>query len=251
MANPVVRSGRLFGLIGYPLSHSFSKKYFSEKFEQEGVNDCQYELFPLTAIDELPALLAAHPELCGLNVTIPYKEQVIPFLNSQNSLVKSIGACNCIRITAGQLQGFNTDTIGFQHSLQEKLLPTHQQALIFGTGGAAKAVCYVLQQLKISYQLVSRRKMYDQLSYEEVTPQLLQSHTLLINTTPLGMYPNISEAPPLPYQALTSGHYLYDLVYNPEKTLFLQKGDAAGARTKNGMDMLVIQAEESWKIWNS
>lgn len=251
MANPVVRSGRLYGLIGYPLSHSFSKKYFSEKFEQEGIADCRYELFPLTAIDELPALLAVHPELCGLNVTIPYKEQVIPFLDSQNTLVKAIGACNCIRITSGQLQGFNTDAIGFQHSLQEKLLPTHQQALVFGTGGAAKAVCYVLQQLHIPYQLVSRRKMYDQLSYEEVTEKLLQTHTLLINTTPLGMYPNITEAPPLPYHALTPAHYLYDLVYNPEQTLFLQKGMAAGARTKNGMDMLVIQAEESWKIWNS
>jgi len=251
MANPVVRSGRLFGLIGYPLSHSFSKKYFSEKFEQEGITDCQYELFPLTAIDELPALLAAYPQLCGLNVTIPYKEQVISFLHSQNPLVAAIGACNCIRIETGQLQGFNTDAIGFQRSLQEKLLPAHRQALVFGTGGAAKAVCYVLRQLNIDYQLVSRRKMYDQLSYEEVTEALLQTHTLLINTTPLGMYPNVTEAPPLPYQALTADHYLYDLVYNPEQTLFLEKGAAAGARTKNGMDMLVIQAEESWKIWNS
>lgn len=251
MAKPAIQSGRLFGLIGYPLSHSFSKKYFSEKFEQEGITDCRYELFPLAAIDELPALLAAYPELCGLNVTIPYKEQVIPFLDTQHSLVKAIGACNCIRIAAGQLQGFNTDAIGFQRSLQEKLLPDHRQALVFGTGGAAKAVCYGLRQLNIDYQLVSRRKMYDQLSYEEVTEKLLETHTLLINTTPLGMYPNITEAPPLPYEALTSHHYLYDLVYNPEQTLFLQKGVAAGARTKNGMDMLVIQAEESWKIWNS
>lgn len=251
MAKPAIKPGRLFGLIGYPLSHSFSKKYFLEKFEQEVITDCRYELFPLAAIDELPALLAAHPELCGLNVTIPYKEQVIPFLGTQNPLVKAIGACNCIRISAGQLQGFNTDAIGFQRSLQEKLLPDHRQALVFGTGGAAKAVCYVLRQLNIGYQLVSRRKMYDQLSYEEVTGKLLETHTLLINTTPLGMYPNITEAPPLPYEALTSGHYLYDLVYNPEQTLFLQKGSAAGALTKNGMDMLVIQAEESWKIWNS
>lgn len=251
MVNPVIRSGRLFGLIGYPLSHSFSKKYFSEKFEQEGITDCRYELFPLTAIDELPALLAAYPQLCGLNVTIPYKEQVISFLHSQNPLVAAIGACNCIRIEEGQLQGFNTDAIGFQRSLQEKLLPTDRQALVFGTGGAAKAVCHVLRQLNIDYQLVSRRKMYDQLSYEEVTEALLQTHPLLINTTPLGMYPNVTEAPPLPYQVLTADHYLYDLVYNPEQTLFLQKGAAAGARTKNGMDMLVIQAEESWKIWNS
>ncbi len=251
MAKPAMQSGRLFGLIGYPLSHSFSKKFFSEKFEQEGITDCRYELFPLAAIDELPALLAAHPELCGLNVTIPYKEQVIPFLATQNPLVKAIGACNCIRISAGQLQGFNTDAIGFQRSLQEKLLPDHRQALVLGTGGAAKAVCYVLRQLHIDYQLVSRRKMYDQLSYDEVTAKLLETHTLLINTTPLGMYPNITEAPPLPYEALTSRHYLYDLVYNPEQTLFLQKGMAAGSRTKNGMDMLVIQAEESWKIWNS
>lgn len=248
MDNPAAT--RLFGLIGYPLSHSFSKKYFTEKFEREAIAQCRYELFPIAAIDELPALLAAHPNLQGLNVTIPYKEQVLTYLHQLDPRAAAIGACNCIRIRQGQLQGFNTDAIGFEQSLREKLLPHDTAALVLGTGGAAKAVCYVLKQLGISFKQVSRQASAGQLTYTQVTPALLQSCSLVINTTPLGMHPKTDEAPDLPYQALTADHYLYDLVYNPAHTTFLQKGAEAGARIKNGLDMLVIQAEESWEIWN-
>jgi len=241
---------RQFGLIGFPLSHSFSKKYFTEKFEKEGWQDCQYDNHPIAAITQLPGLLQSYPLLEGLNITIPYKEQVIPFLSKQSLVVKETGACNCIKIADGRLTGFNTDVTGFELSLKERLAPHHKNALILGTGGAAKAVEYVLNKLGIAYRYVSRSPAEGRLTYEAVTPELLATFTLIINTTPLGTYPNINELPPLPYSALGSSHYLFDLVYNPAKTLFLQKGEAQGAVIKNGHDMLIIQAEESWKIWN-
>lgn len=241
---------RLYGLIGYPLSHSFSKKYFSDKFEKEGIVDCAYELFPISSIGELPALLASHPQLCGLNVTIPYKEQVVSYLHQKNQIVTQIHACNCIKIENGKLTGFNTDVMGFEQSLREQLKPHHKKALILGTGGVAKAVQFVLNKLGISFHNVSRNASYQNLSYEQVTPELLKEYTLIINTTPLGMYPAITEAAPIPYEALSSSHYLFDMVYNPEKTLFLRKGEDHGATIKNGYDMLEIQAEESWKIWS-
>jgi len=241
---------RQFGLIGFPLSHSFSKKYFTEKFEKEGWQDCQYDNHPIDAITQLPDLLQSYPLLEGLNITIPYKEQVIPFLYKQSPVVKETGACNCIKIADGRLTGFNTDVTGFELSLKERLAPHHKNALILGTGGAAKAVEYVLNKLGIAYRYVSRSPAEGRLVYEAVTPELLATFTLIINTTPLGTYPNINELPPLPYSALGSSHYLFDLVYNPAKTLFLQKGEAQGAVIKNGHDMLIIQAEESWKIWN-
>jgi shikimate dehydrogenase len=241
---------RHFGLIGYPLSHSFSKKYFTEKFDKEGWNDCVYENHAIASIDELPALIKNNPLLEGINVTIPYKEQVIPFLFQHSAVVKEIKACNCIKINNGKLIGYNTDVTGFELSLTPKLGNTHQRALILGTGGAAKAVAYVLSKLGIQYSYVSRKASPQNLSYKAVTPELLASHTLIINTTPLGMYPNVTECPPIPYQSLGSHHYLFDLVYNPGKTLFLQKGEAQGAVIKNGQDMLLVQAEESWKIWN-
>lgn len=241
---------RLYGLIGYPLSHSFSKKYFTEKFEREGLNDCRYELFPLSSIGELPQLLKDHPDLRGLNVTIPYKEQVLSYLNAENELVKAIRACNCIDIRNGQLKGYNTDVLGFERSLLEQWQPYHKKALILGTGGVSKAVQFILKKIGMSCRYVSRKPGVNNFSYEQLTPSVMEEYTLIVNTTPLGMYPNITEAPPIPYQALTPRHYLFDMVYNPERTLFLRMGEERGAVIKNGYDMLEIQADESWKIWN-
>lgn len=241
---------RLYGLIGYPLSHSFSKKYFTEKFEREGLNDCRYELFPLSSIEALPQLLKQHPELCGLNVTIPYKEQVLSYLHAENELVQAIRACNCIDIRNGKLKGYNTDVLGFERSLLEQWQPHHKKALILGTGGVSKAVQYIVQKMGLAYRYVSRKPGVHNFSYEQLTPAIMQEYTLIVNTTPLGMYPNITEAPPIPYEALTPKHYLFDMVYNPEKTLFLKMGAERGAVIKNGYDMLEIQADESWEIWN-
>ncbi|HEX9512601.1 MAG TPA: shikimate dehydrogenase [Puia sp.] len=243
---------RKFGLIGYPLSHSFSQRYFTEKFEREGIADASYSVYPLAQIGELTALFG-DPELCGLNVTIPYKEQVLPFLDGRNEVVQEINACNCIRIEKGKRVGYNTDVVGFRESLLKKLQPHHEQALILGTGGASKAVEYVIKKLGISYRFVSRRPRPSttDLSYEQVDASLLRSCTLLVNTTPLGMYPKTEDCPPLPYEAIGSRHYLFDLVYNPEKTSFLQKGEERGAVIENGYEMLILQAEESWRIWNA
>lgn len=243
---------RRYGLIGYPLSHSFSQKYFTDKFQREGITDCVYENFPLGSIDEFAALIQQRPNLHGLNVTIPYKEKVIPFLTAQSEVVKAIGACNCIKIEHGRLTGYNTDVVGFENSLRPLLQPHHTKALVLGTGGAAKAVHYVLNKLGIAFFEVSRTpSTARQISYQQIDESVIRDHPVIINTSPLGMYPNIDECPPLPYQALTSQHYLFDLVYNPAKTLFLQKGEEQGAATKNGHDMLIIQAEESWRIWNA
>lgn len=243
---------RQFGLIGYPLSHSFSQKFFTDKFREEHIADCVYENFPLENIDALRAVLESNPQLAGLNVTIPYKEKVIPYLHHQSDVVKQIGACNCIKIVNGELHGYNTDVTGFENSLRPLLEAHHRKALVLGTGGAAKAIHFVMEKLGIIFLEVSRNPFSGrQISYEQLTPELLEQHTLIINTTPVGMYPHVNECPPLPYEALTPRHYLFDLVYNPVKTQFLQKGEEQGAVTKNGGDMLVIQAEESWKIWNS
>jgi shikimate dehydrogenase len=241
-----------YGLIGYPLSHSFSQKYFTEKFQREGITGCVYDNFPLASIDEFPALIQQQADLHGLNVTIPYKEKVIPFLHAQSEVVKSIGACNCISIENGELTGHNTDVVGFEASLRPLLQPHHKKALVLGTGGAAKAVHYVLNKLGIDFYEVSRTPgTARQFSYQQVDEAVIKEHEVIINTSPLGMYPNIDECPPIPYQALTTKHYLFDLVYNPAKTLFLQKGEEQGAAIKNGHDMLIIQAEESWRIWNT
>lgn len=245
---------RIFGLIGYPLSHSFSKGFFAAKFEKEGLNDCKYENFPIASIAEFASLLRQEPALEGINVTIPYKEQVITFLDWKSEVVKKIGACNCIKIINGNLYGFNTDTTGFGESLKKGLLPHHNKALIFGTGGAAKAVGYVMENLDIDHAYVTSSKEGNPgrvYKYEEITEDILNSHTLLINTTPLGMYPNTETYPSINYHLLTPRHYLFDLVYNPEKTTFLKRGEERGATIQNGFDMLIIQAEESWKIWNN
>jgi shikimate dehydrogenase len=242
---------RQFGLIGYPLSHSFSKKYFTEKFSEEGISNCNYELYPISSIDQFPRLLKEVAGLEGINVTIPYKEEVLPFLHHQSPAVKEIGACNCIKIEDGELTGYNTDVLGFRQSFEPFVKPHHQQALVLGTGGAAKAVVWVLKQMGIEYKYVSRKKAEDMLSYDGLNETVMQQYQVVINTTPLGMQPNVHDKPSLPYQFINSQYLCYDLVYNPAKTAFLQLAEERGATIKNGGDMLVIQAEESWKIWNS
>ena len=246
---------RKFGLIGYPLSHSFSKKYFSEKFEKEGIADCQYELYPLEGIKELPQLLKNNPELVGLNVTIPYKQQVIPYLHELDEKAEAIGAVNTIKVEDGKLKGFNSDYFGFKDSLLKfygsRELP--EEALVLGTGGASKAVIAALEDLSIEYQLISRSFSNANLSYDDLKTQnsRLKTAKLIINTTPLGMSPKVEELPDLPYQHLTPDHSLYDLVYNPLKTAFMQKGIDAGCWVKNGLEMLYGQAEKAWGIWNT
>jgi shikimate dehydrogenase len=242
---------RKFGLIGKKLGHSFSKKYFSEKFEREGIQDAQYELYELPEAQELRALLQQEPELVGLNVTVPYKQEVIPLLDELDEAAVKIGAVNTIKISGGKTKGFNTDYVGFKSTLEE-FYPEEErgQALVLGTGGAAKAVWAVLDALQIPYISVSRSPKQHELNYEQLSSSLLQTYNLLINTTPLGMHPHIDAAPPLPYEALTPKHYLYDLVYNPEQTLFLQKGGMAGAKACNGLAMLYRQADAAWGIWN-
>ena len=241
----------LYGLIGYPLTHSFSKNYFTEKFSKEGLENCRYENFPLEDINDLPKIINDNPELHGINVTIPHKESVLSFLHEANDLVRQTKACNCIKITNKKLVGYNTDVIGFERALVSKLEHVHKNALILGTGGAAKAVEFVLNKIGIAYRHVSRYPTVKNLSYEQLTPETMEKNTLIINTTPLGMYPRVTEAPPLPYELITPKHFLFDLIYNPAKTLFLKKGQASGASVRNGYDMLVYQAEESWMIWNS
>jgi shikimate dehydrogenase len=242
---------KLYGLIGKPLKHSFSKAYFTEKFRSEGIVDCRYENFELEAITQLPTILKAHAGLRGLNVTIPYKKEVLQYLHSKNEVVVATGACNCIKIVGGELYGYNTDVPGFQKSLQSYLKPHHQKALVLGTGGSSGAVQFALKQSGIPYKLVSRHKSEQTLAYNEMDAELLEEYTILINTTPLGMFPDMDAAPELPYERLTEKHLLYDLIYNPEKTLFLQRGERRGATIVNGHTMLLLQAEESWTIWNT
>jgi shikimate dehydrogenase len=241
---------RVFGLLGKTLKHSFSKAYFTQKFGDAGIADCRYENFELASIDELPELIRTTPGLAGLNVTIPYKEAVLPFLHGQNDIVQEVKACNCIKIIEGKLYGFNTDVVGFRQSLEKFLKPHHTRALVLGTGGAAKAVQYALNSLGIQYRMVSRSKGENTLTYSELNREVIESYPLIVNTSPLGMYPHVTEAPPLPYEYLTPAHLLFDLIYNPEKTVFLQKGEERGATIGNGSEMLILQAEESWKIWN-
>ncbi|OSZ82213.1 shikimate dehydrogenase [Chitinophagaceae bacterium IBVUCB1] len=237
-----------YGLIGYPLSHSFSPPYFAKKFAEQGI-DADYKAYPLASIEELTALLNNNPSLQGLNVTIPYKQEVIPYLDAIDDAAKAIGAVNCITIKDGILAGYNTDWIGFTDSIHPLLQPDHTHALVLGSGGSSKAVVYALKQLGIQYNIVSRNGGNYQ--YSQLTESIIQAHTIIINTTPLGMYPHTDNAPDIPYQFLTTSHLLYDLVYNPAETVFMQKGILAGATVKNGYEMLVLQAEASWRIWNT
>lgn len=250
---------RQFGLIGYPLSHSFSQKFFTEKFLQENIVNAKYDNFPISSMESFAGLWKENPNLEGLNVTIPYKKEVIPFLQHSSAVVQEIHACNCIRKFNNELYGYNTDVIGFEKSLLPFLKPHHTHALILGTGGASAAVQWVLQKLNIQFQIVSRKanaieannEMKASLSYDQLAASVIESHTLIINTSPLGMYPNTNEAPPIAYEGITAQHHLYDLVYNPIETLFMQKGLEKGATVQNGLAMLHIQAEESWAIWNA
>lgn len=245
---------KVFGLIGATVSHSFSKAYFDEKFFREGLRDYHYELFPLKTITDIEALLAETKGLSGLNVTIPYKEQVLKYLDEVDGFAKKIGAVNVIKIKDGKLKGFNTDSDAFYESI-EKWLPKDKtfNALILGTGGSSKAVQEALKKLKINYRLVSREASKGDLVYEDLekNPKLITESLLIINTTPLGMSPNTETMPPLDYEHIGPDHYVYDLIYNPARTMFLQKAEMRNATIKNGLEMLHIQAEKSWKIWNN
>ncbi len=238
-----------FGLIGKTLKHSFSKKYFTQKFIELGVDDFAYDNYELENITGFPGLLKNNADLRGLNVTIPYKEAILPYLHETSEEVKNIGACNCINIIEGRLYGFNTDATAFARSLLPQLKAHHTKALVLGSGGAAKAVRFALTQANIDYKIVSRSND-EYLNYQQLSPDVLNQHLLIINTTPLGMFPNAG-APAIPYHLLTPKHFLFDLIYNPAKTLFLEKGEMAGAQIANGAEMLVLQAEASWDIWSS
>lgn len=245
----------LFGLIGYPLTHSFSKKYFTEKFQKEGLSQVSYELFPVADIGLLDQLLLDSPNLRGLNVTIPYKVAVLDFVDELDPAAAYIGAVNTLSISYEQgkrkLKGYNTDAFGFRQSLEPLLEPNHKRALIFGDGGAAKAVKYVLEQLNISYTSVLRNPKNGAIGYADLNEQLLSDASILINTTPLGTYPNVDSCPDIPYQFIGPGHLAYDLVYNPEETKFLSLAKARGAETKGGLEMLHLQAERAWNIWTA
>ncbi len=240
---------RVFGLIGNPLTHSFSGSYFEKKFRALGLTDHTYQLFPLEDLSDFPTWVQRIEGLEGLNVTIPYKKSILPFLDELR-LPEGLMACNCIQFTEGKRIGYNTDVIGFSESLRPLLRPHHQRALVLGQGGAAEAVQYVLQQWKIPYVSVGRTaKGSDTITYADLSRQTVEDHTLIIHTTPLGTFPDVDDCPPLPYEGIGPNHLLYDLVYNPTRTLFLAKGEAQGATTCNGWNMLVLQAEASWSIW--
>lgn len=245
----------MFGLIGYPLTHSFSKKYFTEKFKNEAVEGCSYELYSLENIHVLENLLTEQPGIVGLNVTIPYKLAVLDYVDHLDAAAAAIGAVNTLKINYnhGQrsIKGFNTDAYGFQASLEPLLEAHHREALIFGDGGAAKAVKYVLEQLNIVYTPVVRKPQHGCLTYQELSRSLLEKATILINTTPLGTYPAVEACPDIPYQFITSKHLAYDLVYNPQETKFLKRAKEMGAKTKNGLEMLHLQAERAWDIWTA
>lgn len=248
LTNTAPRSPLYYGIIGYPLSHTFSPAYFRKKFADLQIT-AFYEAYPLEHISQLPQFLDEHPWLSGVNVTIPHKETVIPYLHEIDEAVSAIEAVNCISIRKGYRKGYNTDVIGFQQSLIPLLQPQHSAALILGTGGGAKAVAYVLKQLGIPYKVVSRGGTPGAITYNNLTPAMVEAHKLIVNTTPLGMYPHIAAAPPIPYSGVGNQHLLYDLIYNPEETVFLSIGREVGATTKNGFEMLLLQAEASWDIW--
>ncbi len=243
---------RKFGLIGFPLTHSFSKKYFTEKFKKEGFSDCQYDLFEIPEVSHVKKIIEENPELEGLNVTIPYKEKVIPFLDSLDPACEAIGAVNSIKIREGKLIGFNTDYIGFKQSLESWLGSERPKAIVLGTGGASKAIVQALKDLNIEFLQVSRSSSIDKnkILYQDLHSGILASHQLLINTTPLGTFPHTEAMPEINPALIKEKHKIYDLVYNPEKTLFMRTLEARGAQVKNGLEMLHLQAEAAWKIWN-
>jgi len=241
-----------YGLIGFPLKHSFSKDYFNNKFASEGIN-AEYVNFEITSISELKSIIT-DPQLKGLNVTIPYKEQVIPYLDKLSENAKLIGAVNVVKIERTKkkikLTGFNSDIIGFKQSIEPLLKPHHRHALVLGTGGSAKAIFYGLQQLGLSATYVSRQKTSEQiLTYSELSPEVMEAHEVVVNCTPVGLWPNVDDCPAIPYPLLTGKHLLYDLLYNPDETLFMKKGEEQGAVVKNGLEMLLLQAFAGWNFW--
>jgi len=238
---------KLFGLIGFPLSHSFSKKYFTEKFKKEGIKDSSYELFEIDTIEKLSSVLK-EDGLIGLNVTIPYKQQVIPFLDELDPAAEEIGAVNVIKIQEGKLKGYNSDYFGFKQSLESFLNGAKPKALVLGTGGASKAVVKALQDMGIEHQNVSRNSSETSINYEQAG-SAIGEYQLIINTTPLGMHPKVDACPDLPYDKMNESYFLYDLVYNPEETLFMKKGREQGAKAIHGMEMLIGQAEKAYEIW--
>jgi shikimate dehydrogenase len=243
----------IYGLIGKTLHHSFSRRYFSEKFRSENLSDSRYRNFEIKNLDEGIAELKINPELKGLNVTIPYKTGIIAFLDEISSECREINACNCIRIEAGKWIGYNTDVIGFEKSFIPFLKPFQQKALILGTGGASNAVAFVLKKLNIDFLKVSRKQISSDsiISYQDISAETMKDYQVVINTTPVGTFPNVNECPDLPYEFITDKHYFFDLIYNPAKTLFLSLAEERGAFIENGDRMLMIQAEESWRIWNA
>lgn len=244
-------NNKKFGLIGKNISYSFSKKYFTEKFSQDLFDDCVYENFDIQDIAEFPEILKNNPDLKGLNVTIPFKEAIIPYLDTLSDKAFKIGAVNVIRFTKkGNLKGYNSDCYGFKKSLEPLLQSHHKKALILGTGGAAKAVAFALQELGIFYTYVSREATENAIDYSRINTTTFDNFQIVINCTPLGTSPNTKEFPPIPYEFFTDKHIAFDLIYNPEETQFLKKAKKKGATIKNGYEMLVFQAEKAWKIWN-
>ena len=242
-----------YGLIGYPLGHSFSCNYFNQKFESEKI-DAEYVNFEIPTIKGLKEVLKQNPELKGLNVTIPYKEQVMSYLDDLDDDARQIGAVNVIKFTKGlfgktKLVGYNSDIIGFKQSIEPLLKEHHTKALILGTGGASKAVMHGLKQLGVGSTFVSRSVKENCITYEEITPQIMEQYKVIVNATPVGMFPNVDDCPKIPYEYVTSDHILYDLLYNPDVTLFMRKGEEKGAVVKNGLEMLLLQAFAAWQIW--
>lgn len=241
---------RTFGIVGRNIAHSFSPDYFNNKFLKEAI-DAKYLIFDIKTLDDLNSVINSNPDLTGFNVTIPYKNSIMELLQEADSLSRKIGAVNTVMVTKSGLKGYNTDCIGFERSLLPLIKNRNNlSALVLGTGGASKAVAYVLNKLSIPFKSVSRTKSDNTIIYEDVDEVVIKSSTIIVNTTPLGMYPNLNAAPNIPYEHITKRHILYDLIYNPSETLFLKKGRSAGAITKNGIEMLYIQAGASWEIWN-
>ena len=239
-----------YGIIGFPLGHSFSRGFFTEKFAREGI-DAQYLNFEIPDATMLKDVLRENPELRGLNVTLPHKQAVIPLLDELSDEAKEIGAVNVIRVRNGKLKGFNSDIIGFTDSIRPLLQPHHTKALILGTGGASKAIRVGLSRMGIEWTYVTRSPREGMFTYSDLTPEVMREYTVIVNCSPVGMFPKVDQAPNIPYELLTPKHLLFDLVYNPEDTLFMQKGRAQGATVKNGLEMLHLQAIASWEFWNS
>jgi len=245
---------RRFGIIGNPLEHSFSSQYFNKKFLAEDIRDATYENFLLDTGEDLPLIIQQFPDLIGLNVTAPFKEQIFPYLDILDEAARDIGAVNTIYITQKEsqviLKGFNTDAPAFQQIIQP-IINESMQALVLGSGGASKAVCYALEKMNIEYQVVSRDPACNQVSYHALDERIINGHLLIINTTPLGMFPKVNSFPDIPFEFITDDHILYDLIYNPEQTEFLKRGRQHGAQAVNGLEMLQVQAELAWTIWNT